>query len=522
MSIKKEDLKKEVIELYTSTGKGTDEIAEKLRLKYDIDLSVSTLGRKFRTWVEKAGISRGKKIEDAKEFKEAQKREINRNKKAYFFTCAQNATSVDTSALKSMEVYAKYRDAEIVVIPLRYKNPTSVANDTKPNTNWWDKNVHKYLAAKRYKINKRLTVLADVKTQPTASSPLSSMEGLTEGESAVIGHPRQHFKTLHTLEEYDNKYLFTTGCITVPNYTDSKAGKRGEFNHTTGFVIVEVDGDNIYPRHVSISEDGTFYDLDYYVTPHSCEKVSGNVLALVGGDIHVGSTDPQIHDVTISMLKRFNPKNYICHDLCDGYSINPHEKRDPFLAAKRELDNSWDFQKEIKEVISYLREVLEWNPIIVKSNHDIFIDRFLVDSDWRKENNKNSYLRYAYFRSTGVINNGVVPYEIEKEFKGLVKCLTEDSSFIVAGNELGQHGHLGAGGSKGSPLQYKRLNIKTITGHTHSPSLEDGNMVVGTQTYKRLGYTKGLNSWANSNAIVHKNGKRQNLIIENNKYTNFK
>jgi hypothetical protein len=447
--------------------------------------------------------------------------QIDKSKKTYFFTCAQNATSVNKKAFDSMKQYAAYRDAEIVIIPLRYKNPTSVLNDANSNNNWWDSLTHKYLAAKRYKINDRLTVLADVKIQPTASRPLSSMESLTEGESAVIGHPRQHFKTLSTLEDYANKYLFTTGCITIPNYTDSKSGKKGEFNHTTGFVIVEVDEGNIYPRHVSISDDGTFYDLDYYVTPDSCVKVADNVLALVGGDIHVGSTNPEVHKVTMSMLNRFNPKNYICHDLCDGYSINPHEKKDPFIAAQRELDSSWDFNREMQQVILYLRDVLQWNPVVVKSNHDIFIDRFLVDSDWRKENNKNAYLRYAYYRSIGVIKNGIVPYEIEKEFKGRVKCLTEDSSFIVAGNELGQHGHLGAGGSKGSPLQYKRLNIKTITGHTHSPLLEDGNMVVGTQTYTRLNYVKGLSSAANSNAIVHKNGKRQNLIIENGKYTNF-
>lgn len=221
------------------------------------------------------------------------------------------------------------------------------------------------------------------------------------------------------------------------------------------------------------------------------------------------------------MLRRFNPLNYICHDLCDGFSINPHEKKDPFVAAARELDNSWDFQQELEEVKAYVRSVLEWNPVIVKSNHDVFIDRFLVDSDWRKETNKNSYLRYAYFRSTGVITNGVIPYELKKEFGNKVICLTEDDSFIVAENELGQHGHLGSGGAKGSPLQYKRLNVKTITGHTHSPMLEDGNMVVGTQTYRRLSYNSGLNGWANSNAIVHKNGKRQNLIIENGKYTNF-
>ena len=39
---------------------------------------------------------------------------------------------------------------------------------------------------------------------------------------------------------YLPKMMMTTGSCTVKNYTDSKAGKKGEFHHTLGFVIIEI------------------------------------------------------------------------------------------------------------------------------------------------------------------------------------------------------------------------------------------------------------------------------------------
>jgi len=81
------------------------------------------------------------------------------------------------------------------------------------------------------------------------------------------------------------------------------------------------------------------------------------------------------------------------------------------------------------------------------------------------------------------------------------------------------HGHIGANGSRGGVIQFKNLNTKNITGHTHSPCREDGHSSVGTLTHLRVGYNKGASSWMNTNVVIYPNGKSQHVHIINNKYT---
>ena len=60
---------------------------------------------------------------------------------------------------------------------------------------------------------------------------------------------------------YPNKILLSTGACTVKNYTDSKSGKKGEFHHMLGFIIVELDGEDFHIRQVNADDNGNFYDL---------------------------------------------------------------------------------------------------------------------------------------------------------------------------------------------------------------------------------------------------------------------
>jgi len=56
----------------------------------------------------------------------------------------------------------------------------------------------------------------------------------------------------------------------------------------------------------------------------------------------------------------------------------------------------------------------DYNIVVVKSNHDIFLDRFL-QNDWRKLSTlKNSilYMEYSKALLSGNAPNGAVPYII--------------------------------------------------------------------------------------------------------------
>src|SRR5699024_2962588 len=81
----------------------------------------------------------------------------------------------------------------------------------------------------------------------------------------IFGHPKVHLEVLPTLDCESPKKMFTTGAITHKNYTDSKAGKKGEFNHTFGFVIVELDGDVFHARQITAKKNGDFNDIYHKV-----------------------------------------------------------------------------------------------------------------------------------------------------------------------------------------------------------------------------------------------------------------
>jgi len=76
-----------------------------------------------------------------------------------------------------------------------------------------------------------MSVMSDVKIQPTAVQPLTGMAGMSGGKSCVFGSPKVHLEVLGALEGYVPKVMLTTGAVTQSNYTDSKAGKKGEFHH---------------------------------------------------------------------------------------------------------------------------------------------------------------------------------------------------------------------------------------------------------------------------------------------------
>ena len=89
----------------------------------------------------------------------------------------------------------------------------------------------------------------------------------------------------------------------------------------------------------------------------------------------------------------------------------------------------------------------------------------------------------------------------------------EGDSFMVDDIECAIHGHLGLGGSRGSPNQFRRLGVKATSAHTHSPKVVEGNMVVGVSAKLDQGYNKGGTTWAHAHGIHYHNGKRALLLM---------
>lgn len=467
--------------------------------------------------------------------------------KRFLVTAAQNATPVHEDFFKALKVAAKAMDAEIVVIPLRYKNPTSTWSGSRKNEEWWgihpklekdhwERGVFKkgqknpladYLFDGRKKLNDNLALVGDVKTQPTAQSPLTRFESLTGAESCIIGHTKLQLKVVPVPTGRLPKILTTTGACTVPNYTDSKAGKLGEFHHTLGAVLVEIQSDKTFHiRQINgLKSDGSFIDLDQRYTVNGVEDAPP-ALGLVMGDTHARFADPDVDEATFGeggIVETLNPQSLVFHDILDGFSVNPHHRRNPFIASAKAKSGLGNIKEEIEHVVDFLRDrVGDRNAVIVASNHDKFLTRWINDTDWKDDPvNADFYLETALMmdRSAKVTSRGVEcadPFTYWLRKLGLsesVRCLATDESFKLYDIECGMHGNIGPKGAIGTLSNMSRLGVRVITGHSHTPGIEEGHYQCGTSTPLRLDYNHGPNSWLNTHCVVYANGKRSLITI---------
>lgn len=471
--------------------------------------------RTLRDWVKFLQISL--KSDSVDVLAKAKERKLG-DAKYYMVTCAVNNTKVATKAWENMLAYAKKWGAEVSVIPLRYKNPTSrLEKENQPSKEWWDDRVMPYLDLNRHQIGHNLELLSDVKTQPTASYPLDGTHVLSGENSCIIGHPKMHMKPIPVLEGEHKKMAYTTGAITYPDYTDTKAGKKGEFHHCFGFVMVEVDGLNNHIRQVPVADDGSFIDLIYEVRDGKVSEID-SVTAFRMGDIHVGDHDPEKIKASLGLINRLKPEYVILDDVFNGHSINPHEAKDPIIKYQRIREGRNTIDGEIREMIEwlhYFKKEANSKLVVVRSNHDDFLDRYVRSQDWKGDLvNAPEFMQYTGILLSGKAPKGLIPYLIEEEFGDEIITLTLDDSFRPGDIEHAHHGHIGANGSRGSALLFSNLPTKTMTAHTHSPWRLNGSSGVGTSTILRVGYNTGASSWRQSDAIEFNNGKHQHIIYQ--------
>jgi hypothetical protein len=450
----------------------------------------------------------------------------------FVVTCAQNATPKHPQFYAALEQLCNDRDAQLLVIPTRYKNPTSRWSASQENADFWDV-PKQHLLNTRFKLNRNLEVLGDIKTQPTATQPLTGFEGITAGESAILGHTKLQLRTIAAPQGRLPKILTTTGACTVPNYTDSKAGKLGEFHHTLGAAIVEVRGPRFHLRQINAAKNGSFYDLEtLYGADFSGGKPwrdpSIRPLSLTMGDTHVRAIDPDVERATFKeIVPQLKPQALVWHDLCDGYAFNHHAVKNPFAPVERAALGQSGVKDEVIRSLDYL--LLHTPPdtqsVVVPSNHNDFLQRWIESNDWRMISpmDREFYLETA-LALTRLAAKGdghqaerlnAYIYWAKQHFAGMsrVKVLDYDESFMLGSIEHGMHGHHGPNGSRGSVRNLRRIGVKSNTGHSHSPEIDEGAFRAGTSTVLRMGYNLGPSSWLNTHILTYANSKRTLINI---------
>lgn len=448
----------------------------------------------------------------------------------YVITSAQNATGLFRPFYRALKKYCAHNNALLIVIPFRYRNPTSIWTQEQDNDDWWIEEIKDDLYQGQFWLAEKLAVMADIPITPTKVSPLAGFDTITGGASGIFGHPKLELKCIATPQNKLPKIIQTTGAVTKRNYIPSVAGKKGEFHHTYGATVVEVFGDEFHTRQINAVGDGSFYDIaGGKVLRYTGNRITDGkrVEALVMGDTHVDYIDPDVYTATFEkrgIIDVLKPKQLLWHDVLDFYSRSHHHGCMESIAKNKDGDDN--VLAELRRAVNFIMENTPKGvkSVIVPSNHPEALEKWIKKADWKADPvNAETYLETALYmvRTSKVGESGATwgdpfHYWIDKLApKHKLVLLKRDDAHTVKGIELSMHGDMGSNGARGSLLNISKIGVKSIIGHSHTPGIREGAYQTGTSSKLRLDYNTGPSSWMHSHVIIYPNGKRTLINIVN-------
>jgi len=371
--------------------------------------------------------------------------------------------------------------------------------------------------------------LSTLKTSAKMINPLTGVKRLVQKNgNLIVASPKQIQQCVPVSNFRLPHVGMSTGAITVSNYsTDNYMSERlayiAEHDHTIGAIIVEIEDSELFHyRQIQADVDGSFYDiaglqLKKY-TPKGVKKVDlkkENAGALVMGDWHSGETDPIVAQAWKDLCLIVSPDYLLVHDGFNGLSINHHEEHDFIKKAQRALSGQLSLEAELKQFaadIDMLSQFAKKAVVIVKSNHDDFLHRYLKEGKYVVD--PQNHLFSLDLAKAAIQGEDALQFAIEKavglDDKTNVRWLKRNEDFKIARIQLGAHGDKGSNGSRGTLAQMEEAFGYSVTGHSHVPSILRGAWSVGTSSFLQLDYNSDSpSSWMNTSCIVYPNGQRQ-------------
>lgn len=439
----------------------------------------------------------------------------------YLVTTVQNNTTPSTS-FSNLQVLAASLQANIIALPMQYnaKAYSAAVKESRPH---FDPIFNQYLQHSDCWIGERgaVKLVPTASVLPTAKMPINACASLNNGENiTIIAGAKLQAKTLPRLQGGDPRWCYVTGASTSFNYTDTRAGREAQQSHDFAAILINVDESGLI-THCTIKADdkGSLYFGDNFYcdgTEYDREQDPFAVL----GDLHSEMKDQFVWDRTIEWLESVKPCGIAVHDVFHMMSRNHHNRKSgKFLFSMQDrtvLD-------DLKEVVNSINELASIAPVyIVESNHDDALDQWLDATDYNPSLDQLNaklyhFLKYSLYQS---MEEGEDLKALElalRELVGTLPQLHNDVEFgrahvqhVVYGYDVSQHGHNGSNGSRGNVGLLSKMQVKMVTGHTHSPTILNGLFTVGVTAKLDQGYNRnGFSSWDHANVLIQPNGECQ-------------
>lgn len=415
--------------------------------------------------------------------------------------------NINERFFSSLKTFAKVNKAQLILIPT---NAHKLSEEELKNP---------YILTTSKHLNRNFLISA-LPINPDQIDPLSGLDRLSSNTKSVIfASTKQRLKSIPSPSETLPRVIMTPGAVTHPSTRLTKRGLISNRDHINGAIVVDVlSHREFHFRQVQADKLGSFIDLGKQYNSDGT-VTNAKLEALIPGDYHCGFTDTIVREAILKVLNKYKPKHLILHDYFDGISVN-HHIHDRILTRAKFADMN-DLTKELifaSNELKYLSEKVN-NVVLVKSNHDEFLDRWLDAAKYvSDERNHIIGLELALAKAKGSdpLEFGLKKYN---NFNN-VKFLKTDESFKVSKKEIecGSHGHRGANGSRGSVVSLEKCYQNIVYGHSHSPEILRGAWVVGTSTHLKLGYNDGPSSWLQTMCFIYENGARQLINVINGHY----
>ncbi len=443
--------------------------------------------------------------------------------KKFLVTSAQNNTPVHASFFYNLEAYASYLAAEILVFPFLY-NKNGFQNGEAQEGQYYDPAISKYLQDESIWLGstKKVAALA-FNILPTVKNPLGGMrDAIGTAQALVVPHATIAHECIPVLGAQTGAVvpaMYSTGTVTLRNYIQQQAGHKAESRHCFGALIVEFDNDGeFWIRQIQTDESGNFQDLRNCVD-NGC-VTDGDIMAINYGDIHAEKLDKNVAEEQWgegnSILDYLKPQFQFCHDTLDFSSLNHHNRENHFHMARNNANGN-TVVRDLQQVSDVLEQMYRpWcKTVIVRSNHDDALDRWLGDNKYEPRKDPANALFYyqlqvAAYSAIGIndeFDSFPEAMRIANLPRGDALFLHASESFKLAGVEFGEHGHSGINGSRGSPKQFSGSACNT--GHTHTSSIYGKCYTAGVSGKLAMGYNEeGASSWVHACIVTYNNGMR--------------
>lgn len=452
--------------------------------------------------------------------------------KRFVITSAQNNTRIHDKLFDTLLHYCEYNDAELMVSCFYY-NKNGFQNGKRQEA-WFDDRVKPYLVNESVQLADGLVFNGELNILPTARNPLSGFATYNGNQSGIIPHVKMELQPLPSPNVDEARSLYTTGTVTMRNYIQQKAGQLAEWDHIFGAVVVEVADDGTWFVRQLHAESGTgcFYDLNTYYTPKGVTATDVPVSAIQFGDVHRDKLRKEIADLCwgadYSLAAQLTPDYVFLHDLHDHARRNHHNIKDPYFLFKQFTEGKECVRDEVQNTVGLLEDMAQFSAevIVVESNHDLALERWLKEQDYRRDPVNAMFFLEMQLHNYTAMSKGkdLQTFKTACELVNggsfeNVTFLKTDEPFRIHGIEMGQHGHLGNSGARGSAQAFRKQGIKFNIGHSHAPLIKGGVYQAGAcMLVVDAGYANGGSSWAVGHIITYPNGKRTIITCKNNKW----